>query len=186
MQVTFTLSGEQFAANDYSGVMVGLPLAVQLDAGALLYGPDDSAGWWVRTYPAIPRLQPVSLARAAFCGRIAELAHWSEAGETLHQALLDCGAPLRVDLFDPEQPSGQGLTPFGLQEGDWLLGVAEVRGLVAFNRSDLLWQPVQGSIVDIQRLALDPARPDFGSLHWLHGLPQQPFAPDQVFVTIKW
>ena len=52
--------------------------------------------------------------------------------------------------------------------------------------ADQLWQPVQGSIVDIQRLVLDPLHPSFGALRWLHGLPKQPFAPDQVFVTVDW
>jgi hypothetical protein len=73
-----------------------------------------------------------------------------------------------------------------LAVGDWLMGVASLRGLLALDVGDLLWQPVQGSIVDIQRLVLDPAHPAFGTLRWLHGLPRQSFVPDQVFVTVDW
>jgi hypothetical protein len=53
------------------------------------------------------------------------------------------------------------------------------------NPGDLIWQTVTGVIVDIQRLALDALNPGFGALRWLSGLPRQPFAPDQVFVTIE-
>jgi hypothetical protein len=62
--------------------------------------------------------------------------------------------------------------------------MVSLRGLVAFDAGDLLWSPVQGTIVDIQRLMLDATQPTFGTLRWLHGLPRQSFAPDQVFVTI--
>jgi len=186
MQLTFALSDEQFAANDYSGVMVGLPLAVQLHTGPLLHGRDEGTGWFMRTGNGPASLKPVCLERVAFCGRIIRLARQPVGDEMLHQALLDCGPTLRLDLFDPQQEAAKDATPFGLAEGDWLLGVAELRGYLAFGPDDLLWQPVQGNITAIHRLMLQPAHPDFGALRWLHGLPAQPFAPDQVFVTMKY
>ncbi len=185
MRATFTLSDEQFAANDRAGVMVGLPLAVQLDAGPLLPGRDDAAGWFERVNYGPPAFKPLSLERSVFCGRISQIEQYHDRGETICQALLDCGLPLRLDLIDPDQPDQPGV-PFRLAVGDWLMGVANLRGLLALDVGDLLWQPVQGSIVDIQRLVLDPTHPSFGALRWLHGLPRQSFAPDQVFVTVNW
>lgn len=70
-----------------------------------------------------------------------------------------------------------------LATGD--IGLASLRGLLAMNLSDLLWQTVTGSIVDIQRLSLDPLAPGFGTTTGLSGLPCQSFAPDQVYVTVE-
>lgn len=189
MQATFSLADEQFAANDYAGVMVGLPLTVQLETGPLLYGRDTSAGWFTRTKATAPSFKPLMLERAAFCGRISQIEGWSGHGETLMQALVDCGVLLRIDLYDPQVEWAQpAAVPFGLAVGEWLVGVADLRGRLAVDETDLLWQPVQGAIVDIQRLQLNPAQPDFGTLRWLHGLPRHSFAADQVqlFVTVKW
>ncbi len=185
MRATFTLSDDQFAANDRAGLMVGLPLAVQLDAGPLLPGRVEGAGWFERASFGPAAFKPLALERSVFCGRISQIETWRGRGETACQALLDCGLPLRIDLVDPEQ-SGLPGVPFGLSVGDWLIGVADVRGLLALDVGDLLWQPVQGAIVDIQRLVLDPLHPSFGGLRWLHGLPRQSFAPDQVFITVDW
>lgn len=186
MRATFTLSDQQFAANDRAGVMVGLPLVVQLDAGLLLPGRDEGAGWFERVNYGPPAFRPLSLERSVYCGRISQIETWHGHGETQCQALLDCGLPLRIDLIDPDQAGQPGVAPFDLTVGDWLLGIADLRGLLALDAGDLLWQPVQGSIVDIQRLVLDPVHPSFGALRWLHGLPRQSFAPDQVFVTVDW
>lgn len=187
MQLTFSLSDEQFAANDYSGVMVGLPLAVQMHAGPLLYGHDESAGWFIRTGGGPASLRPICLERVAFCGRISRLACQTIGDNVLYQALLDCGPALRLELFDPEQAAAQAeAVPFDLAEGEWLLGVAELRGYPAFDPEALLWQPLQGFVTDIHRLMLQPAHPDFGALRWLDSLPPHPFAPDQVFVTMKY
>ena len=185
MRLTFTLSDDQFSANDRAGVMVGLPLTVQLDAGPLVMGQDDTAGWFVVASYGPAALIPVSLERVAFCGRIVQIEQWRSHEDVLCQALLDCGVPLRFDLLDPDRQSGQTGRPFDLQAGDWLVGVASLRGLLAFDTGDLLWAPVQGTIVDIQRLVLDGASSTFGALRWLHGLPRQSFAPDQVFVTVE-
>ncbi len=186
MQATFALADEQFAANDYSGVMIGLPLAVQLHAGPLLYGRDEGNNWMVRCAAATPLLKPICLERAAFCGRISRLSGQTVGDQVLHQALLDCGAALRLDLFDPEQETDQAeAVPFRLAEGDWLLGVADLRGYLAFEPDDRLWQPLSGHISDIHRLLWQPAHPDFAALRWVDSLPAQSFAPDQVFVTIK-
>ena len=185
MRVTFTLSDEQFSANDRAGVMVGLPLTVQLDAGPLVMGQDDTAGWFVGASYGPAALIPVSLERVAFCGRIAQIEQWRSHEDVLCQALLDCGVPVRFDLLDPDRQSEQTGRPFDLQAGDWLVGVASLRGLLAFDTGDLLWAPVQGTIVDIQRLVLDGASSTFGALRWLHGLPRQSFVPDQVFVTVE-
>jgi hypothetical protein len=185
MRATFILSDEQFAANERGGIMVGLPLTVQLDAGPLLLGRDDAANWFERVNYGPPAFKPLNLERSVFCGRISQIERHRGRDETFCQALLDCGLPLRLDLIDPDQPELAGV-PFGLAVGDWLMGVASLRGLLALDIGDLLWQPVQGSIVDIQRLVLDPLHPSFGVLRWLHGLPRQSFAPDQVFVTVDW
>ena len=185
MRLTFTLSDAQFSANDRAGVMVGLPLTVQLDAGPLVMGQDDTAGWFVRASYGPPALIPVSLERVAFCGRIAQIEQWHSQEVVLCQALLDCGVPLRFDLLDPDRQSDQTDRPFDLRTGDWLVGVASLRGLLAFDTGDLLWAPVQGTIVDIQRLVLDGASSTFGALRWLHGLPRHSFAPDQVFLTME-
>lgn len=185
MRVTFTLSDEQFSANDRAGVMVGLPLTVQLDAGPLVMGQDDTAGWFVRASYGPAALIPVSLERVAFCGRVAQIEPWRGQEDVLCQALLDCGVPMRFDLLDPDRQSGQAGRPFALQTGDWLVGVASLRGLMAFDTGDLLWAPVQGTIVDIQRLILDGASSTFGALRWLHGLPRHSFVPDQVFLTME-
>jgi hypothetical protein len=186
MRATFTLSDEQFAANERAGIMVGLPLAVQLDAGPLLPGRDEGAGWFERVNYGPAAFKPLDLERCVFCGRISQIEQYRGRGETDCQALLDCSLPLRIDLIDPEQPGQQPDVPFGLAVGDWLMGVASLRGLLALDVGDLLWQPVQGAIVDIQRLVLDPTHPSFGTLRWLHGLPRQSFAPDQVFITVDW
>lgn len=186
MQATFTLADEQFAANDYAGVMVGLPLTVQLETGPLLYGRDDGAGWFTRTSAGPASFKPLMLERVAFCGRISQIEGWSGHGDTLIQALVDCGVLLRMDLYDPQVEWAQpAAIPYGLTVGEWVVGVADLRGRLAVDASDLLWQPVQGAIVDIQLLQLNPAQPDFGTLRWLHGLPRHSFAPDQVFITIK-
>jgi hypothetical protein len=187
MRATFTLSDEQFAANERAGIMVGLPLAVQLDAGPLLSGRDEGAGWFERVNYGPAAFKPLDLERCVFCGRFSQIETWRDHGETVCQALLDCGLPLRIDLLDPEpaQTDRPGV-PFGLAVGDWLMGMANLRGLAALDVGDLLWQPVQGTIVDIQRLVLDPTHPSFGTLRWLHGLPRQSFAPDQVFITVNW
>ena len=185
MRLTFSLSDAQFSANDRAGVMVGLPLTVQLDAGPLVMGQDDTAGWFVRASYGPATLIPVSLERVAFCGRIVQIEQWRSHEDVLCQALLDCGVPVRFDLLDPDRQSKQAGSPFALRTGDWLVGVASLRGLVAFDAGDLLWSPVQGTIVDIQRLVLDATNPNFGMLRWLQGLPRQSFAPDQVFVTVE-
>ena len=185
MRLTFSLSDTQFAANDCAGVMVGLPLTVQLDAGPLVMGQDDTAGWFVKASYGPAALKAISLERVAFCGRVAQIEQWRGQDDVLCQALLDCGVPLRLDLLDPDHRPGEPGQPFDVETGDWLVGVASVRGLLAFDAGDLLWAPVQGTIVDIQRLVLDAANPTFGALRWLHGLPRQSFAPDQVFVTVE-
>jgi hypothetical protein len=184
MHLTFSLSDAQFAANDRTGVMVGLPLTVQIDAGPLVLGPDDTAGWFVPANYGAVALKTISLDRVAFCGRISQIEQWRSEEDVVCQALLDCGWPVRVDLLDPFTGPGKGDPQFQLATGDWLVGVASLRGLLAFDAGDLLWSPVQGTIVDIQRLVLDASNPTFGTLRWLHGLPRQSFAPDQVFVTL--
>ncbi len=178
MRLTFTLSDEQFAANDRAGVMVGLPLAVQLDAGPLVGGRIDGDGWIEAVNFGRAAIRPVSLDRHVFCGRVGEVETWRDGDDTVCQATLDCGVPLRFDLLAATSSD----VP---QTGDWYIGLAELRGLLAMNLSDLLWQTVTGSIVDIQRLSLDPLAPGFGNMHWLSGLPRQSFAPDQVYVTVE-
>lgn len=185
MRLTFALSDAQFAANDRAGVMVGLPLTVQLAAGPTMLGQDDAADWFERTGYGPAVLRPVSLERVAFCGKISQIELRSSHDDVLCQALLDCGLPLRLDLLDPDRQPGQPGAPFDLATGDWLAGMASLRGLLAFDAGDLLWAPAQGTIVDIERLALDPTHPSFGTLRRLHGLPRQSYAPDQVFVTIE-
>lgn len=184
MRATFTLSDEQFAANERSGILVGLPLSAQIEAGPLIMGQDAGIGWFERAMPGRTLLKQVSLERHAFSGRLTQVETWDSPEGILGQALLDCGLPLRLDLFDPaEEPSHAG-TPFGLEVGDWLLGVASLQGLVALDPGDLLWQPSEGTIVDVQRLCLSPLDPNFGTLRWLHGLPANSFVPDLVFVTL--
>lgn len=178
MRLTFTLSDEQFAANDRAGVMVGLPLAVQLDAGPLVSGRIDGDGWIEPLNHGRASIRTVSLDRHVFSGRVSEVEVWRDGGETVCQATLNCGAPLRCDLLAATARDAPRI-------GDWYLGLASLRGLVAMNPSDLLWQTVTGSIVDIQRLSLDPLTPGFGTMHWLSGLPRQSFAPDQVYVTVE-
>ena len=178
MRLTFTLSDEQFAANDRAGVMVGLPLAVQLDAGPLVGGRLDGDGWIEAVNFGRAAIRPVNLDRHVFCGRVGAVETWRDGDDTVCQATLDCGVPLRFDLL--------AATPADVPRvGDWYIGLASLRGLLAMNLSDLLWQTVTGSIVDIQRLSLDPLAPGFGTMHWLSGLPRQSFAPDQVYVTVE-
>jgi hypothetical protein len=185
MRITFTLSDEQHAANDRAGIMVGLPLVVQLDAGLLVMGQDDGLGWFEKASWGHKLLKPISLDRLAFCGRIGQVDTWRHGDEVLCQALLDCGQPLRVEVLDPDFAAAQPGYPHHLAAGDWLVGVAILRGRVASDPTDLLWQPVRGTIVDIQRLSLSPTSQTFGTLRWFHGLPRQTFAPDQVFVTVE-
>lgn len=186
MQITFTLSDEQFTANDRQGVMVGLPLAVQLDAGALILGQDGAtSGWFERIGPGQKLLQPFSLERSVFSGQIGQLETWRGPEGVLCQALLDCGLPIRLDVLDPDLAADAAGTPYDLQVGDWLLGAASLSGLLALSPGDLLWQPVQGAIVDVQRLVMNPLSPQFGTLRWLQSLPRQSFLPDQVFVSIR-
>lgn len=185
-QITFSLSDAQYAANDRSGIMVGLPLTVQLDAGLLMMGRDSGVEWFERTSPDRPLLQQVALDRCVFRGRVTDIALWESPEGAACQMLLDCGLPLRVDVVEVEQEAAVNATPYGLQEDDWLLGLAFLEGVVALQPSDLLWQPLHGTIVDIQRLILSPHHPDFGKLRWLHSLPSASFLPDQVFVTVRW
>lgn len=185
MRITFSLSDSQYLANDRSGIMVGLPLTVQLDAGVLALGEEGSPLWCQRTTPGRPMLKPFSLERCAFHGRITQMEIWRSSRDVVCQVLLDCGVAVRLDLWDPELSAGQSGTPYGLQQGDWLMGQALLQGLLAFSHGDLLWEPVTGTIVDIQRLYMEPLNPAFGTLHWFHGLPGQSFAPDQVFATIE-
>lgn len=186
MRITFQLTDSQYAANDRAGLLVGLPLTVQLDAGPLLLGRDAAdSGWFDKVNYGQPALKPFSLAQCAFCGRISQLDRWRSPEGAFCQALLDCGVPLRIDVLLPEFDLAAPGLPDGLRQGDWLVGVAALQGLLAFDPGDLLWQPVEGAIVDIQRLNLDTLSPAFGNLRWLNGLPRQSFAPDQVFVTVE-
>jgi hypothetical protein len=192
MRVTFQLTDAQYAANDRSGVLVGLPLSVQIDAGLLVMGQAAAAsgsGWFERAAPGRTLLKQVSLERHAFSGRLVHIdaqTAWRSPEGVVCQALLDCGLPLRLDVLDPETPTDLAGVPYGLKAGDWLLGVASLEGLLALDRGALAlaWQPVEGAIVDIQRLSLSPFDPAFGALRWLHGLPARSFAPDLVYVTI--
>lgn len=185
MRVTFSLSDDQYAANDRSGIMVGLPLVVQLDAGIMVMGVENGLSWFERTTPGLAVLKPFSLDRCIFSGRVNQLEVFQEEGTVICQALLDCGVALRCDLFDPSFAPGQQGTPYDLRGGDWLLGLASLNGLLAFDPGDLLWQPVQGTIVDIQQLSLSPGNPGFGTLRWLHGLAGRSYAPDLVYVTVE-
>lgn len=187
MRVTFQLTDAQYAANDRAGVMVGLPLSVQIDAGLLARGHSarSGSGWFERAAPGRKLLKPVSLERCAFSGQLLQIEPWRTPEGVICQALLDCGLPLRLDVLNPDAPAGESGVPYGLKVGDWLLGVADLEGLLALERGVLLWQPVEGVIVDIQRLSLSPFDPAFGTLRWLHGLPARSFAPDVVYVTIE-
>lgn len=178
MRLTFTLSDEQFAANDRAGIVVGLPLTVQLDAGPLVVGRVEGDGWIEAVNHGQASIRPVSLDRHVFCGRVAAVETWREEDDTFCQVTLNCGVPLRFEVL----ATGPAAPP---RVNDWLLGLATLRGLLAMNRGDLLWQTVTAPIVDVQRLALDPLNPGFGTLRWLSGLPRQSFAPDQVFVTVE-
>lgn len=187
MHVTFQLTDAQYAANDRAGLMVGLPLSVQIDAGLLVTGQAADAsgsGWFERAAPGRVLLKPVSLERHAFSGRLMEIDTWRSPEGVACQALLDCGLPVRMEVWNPEAPADLAAEPYGLKVGDWLLGVASLQGLLALDHGALLWQPVDGTIVDIQRLCLSPFDPGFGALRWLHGLPSRSFAPDVVYVTI--
>lgn len=186
MRVTFQLTDAQYTANDRAGVLVGLPLSVQIDAGLLAMGHAWRGGsnWFERAAPGRLLLKQVSLDRHAFSGQLMQVETWRSPEGVICQALLDCGVPLRLDVLDPEAPADQGGVPYGLRVGDWLLGVASLEGLFALDRGALLWRPVEGAIVDIQRLSLSPFDPAFGTLRWLHGLPARSFAPDVVYVTI--
>lgn len=185
MRVTFQLSDAQYEANDRAGVMVGLPISVQLDAGLLTMGCDAGIGWFERAAPGRTLLKQVSLERHAFSGQVTQVATYRTPEGVIAQALLDCGLPLRLDALDPAADPQRPGVPFGLKAGDWLLGVASLQGLLALDRGALLWQPVDGTIVEIQRLSLSPFDPMFGALRWLQGLPPaRSFAPDLVFVTV--
>lgn len=184
MRVTFTLSDEQFAANDRAGILVGLPLSVQIETWPLIQGQDAGFGWFERATPGRTLLRQVSLERHAFSGRLTQIETWDSPEGALGQALLDCGLPLRLDLFDPAGVPNRASTPFDLKAGDWLAGLASLQGLLAVDPGDLLWQPSAGAIVDVQRLCLAPHDPNFGTLRWLHGLPASAFPPDLVFVTL--
>ncbi len=184
MRVTFTLSDEQYAANDRAGILVGLPLSAQIESGPLVMGQDAGIGWFERATPGRTLLRQVSLERHAFSGRLTQVETWDSPEGTLGQALLDCGLPLRLDLFDPAEMPNRTSTPFGLKAGDWLVGVVSLQGLLALDAGDLLWQPSEGTIVDVQRLCLAPLDPNFGTLRWLHGLSAAAFTPDLVFVTL--
>lgn len=184
MRATFTLSDEQFAANDRAGILVGLPLNAQIAAGPLVPGHDAGIDWFERAMPGQTLLRQVSLERHAFSGQLVQIETWSSPEGALGQALLDCGLPLRLDLFDPAEETSHASTPFGLKAGDWVLGLASLQGLLALDPGDLLWQTSEGTIVDVQRLCLSPLDPGFGTLRWLHGLAANSFAPDLIFVTL--
>lgn len=184
MRATFTLSDEQFAANDRSGVMVGLPLVVQLDAGLLSMGHEAGDSWFERSAPGRQLLKQISLERYAFSGRLVELDRWRSDNDLFCQALLDCGLPVRLDVAEPGAAHRSHEAPYGLRVGDWLLGIASLQGFLAIDPGTALWQPVEGTIIDIQRLCLTPTDPAFGTLRWLHGLPRRSYAPDQVFITV--
>lgn len=185
MRVTFQLTDAQYEANDRAGVMVGLPISVQLDAGLLTMGCDAGIGWFERAAPGRTLLKQVSLERHAFSGQVNQVATYQTPEGVIAQVVLDCGLPLRLDALDPAADPKRPSVPFDLKAGDWLLGVASLQGLLALDRGALLWQPVDGAIVEIQRLSLSPYDPAFGTLRWLQGLPPaRSFAPDLVFVTV--
>jgi len=185
MRLTFSLSDAQFAANDRAGLMVGLPLTVQLDAGVMTLGDDAGGSWFERCNDGPAALKPFAMDRCAFCGRVSQLERRQVGEDVVWQSMLDCGLPVRVDLLDPELPPSPPSAPYGLALGDWATGIFVLRGRLAFDPGDLLWQPVQGTIVDIQRLDLTPSHASFGALHWFSGLPRQSFLPDQVYVTVE-
>ncbi|MEA3335124.1 MAG: hypothetical protein U9R25_04390 [Chloroflexota bacterium] len=185
MQITFSLSDNQYAANDRSGLMVGLPISAQFDAGLLTTNQEDGCGWIRRDSPGRSILKPFSLDRCVFSGRVDQFDTWQSQGTTVCQVLVDCGVPLRMDLIDPDLDSGEITTPYNLTQGNWIMGTAPLAGLLALEPGTLLWKPTSGTIVDIQRLYLNPVSPAFGTLRWFHGLPPQSFAPDLVFVTME-
>ncbi|MEZ4770650.1 MAG: hypothetical protein R2844_19785 [Caldilineales bacterium] len=176
MRLTFTLSGRA-VGGQRPGRRHGWPAA----GGATGRGPAgqthrrrqlDRGGQLGR-----PSIRPISLERHVFCGRIGEVETWQDGNDTLCQATLDCGVPLRSARWRPHPRDA--LRPATGTSG-W-----QPRGLLAMNLSDSFWQTITGSIVDIQRLSLDPLGAGFGNMHWLSGLPRQSFAPDQVYVTVE-
>ena len=154
MRLTFSLSDEQFAANDRAGVMVGLPLAVQLDAGPLIAGRIDGDGWIEPVNFGHASIRPVSLDRHVFCGRISEIETWTHDGDTVCQATLDCGVPLRFELLAATPAEAP-------RTGDWYLGLAPLRGLLAMNPSDRVIESAEPRWRDAARrtLALAEGRP---------------------------
>lgn len=184
MRATFTLSDEQFAANDRAGILIGLPLSVQIATAPLVLGREAGIDWFEPAPPGRTLLRQVSLERHAFSGQLMQMETWGSPEGTIGQALLDCGLPLRLDLFDPAQEPRHAGTPFDLKAGDWVLGLASLQGLLALDPGDLLWQTSEGTIVDVQRLCLSPLDPSFGTLRWLHGLAANSFAPDLVIITL--
>jgi hypothetical protein len=156
---------------------------------------------------------PVTLRRVtplstAVCGMIGELRVRRGSGpERRDQAImrLECGVPIclvltarRWDHVDVAPASGPaGVEPWRLARSprvaDMLSGVLELQeaafavgGVSSFEQLDehAPNYPIAGVVRQIERLDLDPASPDFGSVAAVAALPSGIFWPHRYVVTL--
>ncbi len=187
VKLTFRLPSESFSRYEHGVIGLATMLDVFIKGDLLMAAAiDDPSGWYVRVPSSESReLHPLGLAFYAFSGEVQET-HVEQHGlEIYYDVLLDCGVPISLLLTDPDARPGQGdLGKHVPDPGAWLQGVA----CLGLDWGDQEVLPVGHSfaatVSGIDRLVLRSG-PGFGSLRAEVDLPLTPFAPDQIYLTLR-
>lgn len=168
-------------------IALGTPLHFFLDFDLLVARDYDSAlGWYERMneQPG-PILRQVDQDQYAFCGKVIEVEVFQRELDIYYFVLLDCGVPISLTAVDFDADPGSGdLGQQAPHPGHWLMGV----GYLALDWGDTAKHPctqtLSGTVTALERLVLRPG-PSFGQIRPEEQLYPLPFAPDQIFLTLK-
>lgn len=187
VKATFRLSSHAYARYEHGVIALGTLLDVFVKSDLLAAAAyDDPAGWYIRsTSPQPPMLQPLGLDLYAFSGEVQQMRLEQTGLEIYYDVLLDCGLPISLLLTDLEARPGEGnLGRHVPDPGVWLQGLAHL-GLEWGDMEALpVGQSLAANVLGIDRLVLRPG-PGFGGLRSEGELPLTPFAPDQIYLTLR-
>ena len=187
MNLTLRLPGKRYAHYLPNAISLATPLHFFLEMDTLVAGDYDSPlGWYERVdeQPG-PSLHQVGLDQYAFCGQVQEVDVQRQEMDLYYFVLLDCGAPISFVAVDLAADPGSGdVGQHAPHPGRWLMGVGRLALAWDDDLTHPLAQTIQGSVIGIERLVLRPG-PRFGEIRTEDSLPPLPFAPDQIFLTLK-
>lgn len=187
VKLAFRLTSESFARYEHGVIGLATLLDVFIKSDLLMAGAyDDPSGWYVRV-PALESrdLHPLGLGFYAFSGEVQETRVEQHGLAIYYDVLVDCGTPISLLLTDPDARPEQGdLGRHVPDPGAWLQGLA----CLSLDWGDQEVLPVGHSLAatvsGIDRLVLRTG-PGFGSLRSEVELPLTPFAPDQIYLTLR-